>query len=277
MWGPYFCMGAYTCDVVVLIKIDMVCLFGMHTYYNSNFIVLKSFVNCTDIPDPVGVRAEVAADNTSIRVSWEWSHQGVVPMCVDLVRVHYQPEGGSLMMYTVDSTTATSATLPNLQCNTKYTIWVHARGGQIDKTSITIVVSLPARGMSLTMCMCISVEFIIVHITAPHLVPPTPTEVTVQLMDASSIRVAWQWTSSGPAPNCLNTTTVTYRPEGGGESSLQLSDPAATETILTGLQYNTNYSITVVATAGEHRREGEATIVLPQQGTQIYLHTINLG
>ena len=112
----------------------------------------------------------------------------------------------------------------------------------------------------------------IVYITAPHIVPPTPTEVTVQLMDASSIRVEWQWASAGPAPNCLNTTTVTYSPEGGGESSLQLSDPAATETILTGLQYNTNYSITVVATAGEHRREGEATIVLPQQGT----HTINL-
>jgi len=72
-------------------------------------------------------------------------------MCVDLVRVHYQHEGGSLMMYTVDNTTVTSVTLPYLQCNTKYTIWVHARGGQIDKTSITIVVSLPARGMSLTM------------------------------------------------------------------------------------------------------------------------------
>ena len=262
-------MGAYTCDVIVIIKIGMVCLFGMDTYL--------SFVNCTDIPDPVGVRAEVTADNTSIRVSWEWARQGV-PMCVDLVRVHYQPEGGSLMMYTVNSSTATSATLPNLQCNTKYTIWVYARGGQIDKTSITIVVSLPARGMSLTMHMCISpIEFTIVYITAPHIVLPTPTEVTVQLMDASSIRVEWQWSSSGPAPNCLNTTTVTYRPEGGGESSLQLSDPAATETILTGLQYNTNYSITVVATAGKHRREGEATIVLPQQGTQIYLHTINLG
>ena len=131
-------MGAYTCDVVVIIKIGMVCLFGMDTYYS----------NCTDIPDPVGVRAEVTAHNTSIRVTCQWSSQGV-PMYVDLVRVHYQPEGGSLMMYTVDNTTATSATLPNLQCNTKYTIWVHARGGQIDKTSIAIVVSLPARGTSL--------------------------------------------------------------------------------------------------------------------------------
>jgi len=48
---------------------------------------------------------------------------------------------------------------------------------------------------------------------------------------------------------------VTYRPEGGGESSLQLSDPAATEAILTDLQCSTSYHITVVATAGEHRRE----------------------
>ena len=72
------------------------------------------------MPILFGVRAEVTADNTSIRVSWQWSCQGVL----DLVRVHYQPEGSSLMMYTVDSITATSATLPNLQCNTNYTIWV---------------------------------------------------------------------------------------------------------------------------------------------------------
>ena len=75
-------------------------------------------------------------------------------------------------------------------------------------------------------------------------------------MNASSVRVTWRWNSSGPAPNCFNTTQVTYHPEGGGESSLQLSDPAATEAILTDLQCNTNYTITVVATAGEHRREG---------------------
>ena len=83
--------------------------------------------HCTAIPILFGVRAEVTADNTSIRVSWGWSCQGVL----DLVRVHFQPEGGCLMTYTVDSITATSATLPNLQCNTNYTIWVHARGGQI--------------------------------------------------------------------------------------------------------------------------------------------------
>ena len=78
-------------------------------------------------------------------------------------------------------------------------------------------------------------------------------------MNASTVRVAWQWTSS--APSCFNTTRVTYHPEGGGESSLQLRDPAA-ETILTGLQSNTCYTITVVATAGEHRRENVLMAVL---------------
>ena len=73
-------------------------------------------------------------------------------------------------------------------------------------------------------------------------------------MNGSSIMVAWQWTSSGPAPRCLDTTTVTYRPEGGSESSLQLNDPAENWTILTDLQCSTNYTITVVATAGGHRR-----------------------
>ena len=91
--------------------------------------------------------------------------------------------------------------------------------------------------------------------------PPIPTGVTAQFTSASSIRVTWQWTSSGSAPNCFNTTTVTYHPEGGGESSLQLSDPAATETILTDLQCNTSYTITVVATAGEHKREGVALLL----------------
>ena len=97
--------------------------------------------------------------------------------------------------------------------------------------------------------------------------PPISTNVTALLMNASSVRVAWQWTSSSPAPDCFNTTTVTYRPEGGGESSLQLSDPAATETTLTDLQCNTNYTIAVVATAGKHRRENVAiTVYLPVQG-----------
>ena len=95
---------------------------------------------------PFIVRAEVTADNTSIRVSWEWSCQGV-PMHINLVRVDYQPEGGSLMMQAVGSRIATSATLPNLQCNTKYTIWVYASGGQINTTSTPRMVSLPSRGM----------------------------------------------------------------------------------------------------------------------------------
>ena len=83
-------------------------------------------------------------------------------------------------------------------------------------------------------------------------------------MSVSSIRLAWQWTRSGPAPNCFNTTRVTYRFEGGGESSLQLSDPAATEVTLTNLRNKPCATITVVATAGEHRREG--TAFLPLQG-----------
>jgi len=90
------------------------------------------------------VSTEVTADNTSIKVSWEWSCQGV-PMY--RVRIHYQPERGSLMMYTVGSTTATSATLLNLQCNTEYTVWVQARGGQINRANTPRMVSLPARGM----------------------------------------------------------------------------------------------------------------------------------
>ena len=88
-------------------------------------------------------------------------------------------------------------------------------------------------------------------------------------MSASSVKVSWQWTRSGLAPDCFNTTTVTYRPEGGSEFSLQLSDPAATEATLTDLQCNTSYHITVVATAGEHRRESVASLVV--QGTTDYL------
>ena len=102
--------------------------------------------------------------------------------------------------------------------------------------------------------------------------PPIPTNVTAQLINASSFRVAWQWTSSGPAPDCFNTTTVTYHPEGGSESSLQLSDPAATEATLTDLQCNTNYTITVVATAGEYKTEDVAmTVSVPLQGILLHI------
>ena len=109
---------------------------------NANYVVT---CQCTDIPAPFGVKADAIADNTSIRVSWQWSCQGVL----NRVMVHYQPKGGSLMMYTVDNTAATSATLANLQCNTKYTIWVHACGGPNDASSVSRLVSLPARGRHL--------------------------------------------------------------------------------------------------------------------------------
>ena len=60
---------------------------------------------------------------------------------------------------------------------------------------------------------------------------------------------------------------MTYYPKGGSELSLQLSDPVATEGTLIDLQCNTNYTITVVATAGEHRREGVAEFPLILEGT----------
>ena len=221
-----------------------------------------------DIPTPVGVSAEANTDNTSIRMSWQWSPQGMPTCIVDLVRVHYQPEGGSLVMYTVGSTTATSATLSNLQCNTDYTVWVVASSGQTSTRSVHRMVFLPASG---TQSFVHAVNFVIItsHIIVFYYcipAPPTPTEVTVHLINTSSVRVTWQWTSSGPAPDCFNTTTVTYRSE-GGEFSLQLSDPAATTANLTGLQINMCYVITVVATAGEYRRESVARrVTLPLQG-----------
>ena len=67
-------------------------------------------------------------------------------MCLDSVRVDYQPEGGSQIMYTVDNATETSATLSNLLCNRQYTISVYAVGGKTGRRSSFTVVSLPARG-----------------------------------------------------------------------------------------------------------------------------------
>ena len=59
---------------------------------------------------------------------------------------------------------------------------------------------------------------------------------------------------------------MTYRPEGGSESSLQLSDPETTEATLTVHQNNTcnntNYTITVVATAGGHKMEDVTFLLL---------------
>ena len=103
-------------------------------------------------------------------------------------------------------------------------------------------------------------SIIVVWRTIPA--PPTPTVVTAEVMNVSSVRVAWQWTRSDPAPTCFNNTHVIYNPEGDRESSLLLRDPTATEAILTDLQNNTCYTITVVATAGEHRREGAAFLLV---------------
>ena len=137
---------------------------------NSEDLKCQTFgYHCTAIPIPVGVRAEVTAGNTIIRVSCQWSCQGVV----DFVRMDYQPEGGSLMMYTVGNTTATSATLPNLQCNTKYSIWFYARSGQINRTSSPSIVSLQTRGMYIIPILCI--VYCIVGYTIHHLQPlPLP-------------------------------------------------------------------------------------------------------
>ena len=122
------------------------------------------------------------------------------------------------------------------------------------------------------------IQFTVVRNTISPPAPPIPTNVTVEVINASSLRVAWQWISSGSAPSCFNTTTLTYRPEGGSESSsLQLSDPAATEATLTDLQCNTNYTITVVATAGEHRKESVAmTVYLPVQGIDAVKNVMNV-
>ena len=110
-------------------------------------ITLNCVCHFTDIPTPVRVTSEATADNTSIRVLWEWSRQGLL-LCLDSVVLDYRPEGNlPVLMYTVDNTTATSATLSNLQCITQYFITVSARGGVLVKMSTTSVVSLPARGI----------------------------------------------------------------------------------------------------------------------------------
>ena len=128
---------------------NMMTPLSLHRYSNccihSRSGILSSNDPLSDISTPFEVRAEVTSDNTSIRVSWQWSRQGLLT-CVDVVTVRYQPEGGSLMMYTVSNTTATSTTLPNLQCNTKYTIWVYVQSGLSNRTSVSSMISLPARG-----------------------------------------------------------------------------------------------------------------------------------
>ena len=60
------------------------------------------------------------------------------------------------MMYTVDTTTvtsSTSATLADLLCNRKYTVWVYAEGEQTGRRSVSRIVSLPARGIHFHMAV----------------------------------------------------------------------------------------------------------------------------
>ena len=97
--------------------------------------------------------------------------------------------------------------------------------------------------------------------------PPTPSEVTALVTNVSTVGVTWQWTSSGSAPDCFNTTTVIYYPDGRDELFLQLSDPAATEATLTDLQCSTNYTITVHTSSGSTDTRSERRIVsLPARG-----------
>lgn len=101
---------------------------------------------CTDVPTPVRVRAEVTADNTSIRVSWQWRILNM-SICVDLIRVYYLLPSWRGSHTVGNSTATTSAILTNLQCDTEYTIWVDASGGPTSKESSSVMVYLPARGM----------------------------------------------------------------------------------------------------------------------------------
>ena len=97
--------------------------------------------------------------------------------------------------------------------------------------------------------------------------PPTPSEVTAVVTNVSTVRVTWQWTSSGSGPDCFNTTTVIYYPDGRDESFLQLSDPAATEATLTDLQCSTNYTITVHTSSGStDTRSARRIVSLPAGG-----------
>ena len=118
---------------------------------------------------------------------------------------------------------------------------------------LLIIASLTA--ICLTLCLC-----------TPS-APPTPSEVTALVTNVSTVGVTWQWTSSGSAPDCFNTTTVIYYPDGRDELFLQLSDPAATEATLTDLQCSTNYTITVHTSSGSTDTRSECRIVsLPARG-----------
>ena len=122
-------------------------------------------------------------------------------------------------------------------------------------------------------CFTNNCMFNFVLLTSPA--PPIPTEVTAEVTNVSSVRVAWQWTSSDPAPYCFNTTAVTYRPEGDGESFLQLSDPAATEATLIDLQCSTSYTISIHTSSGStDTRSTPRTVSLPARGT-VYKYNLH--
>ena len=60
---------------------------------------------------------------------------------------------------------------------------------------------------------------------------------------------------------------MTYRPEGGSESFLLLSDPAVTEATLTDLQCGTSYTITVHTSSGStDTRSAPRTVTVPTRG-----------
>ena len=98
-------------------------------------------------------------------------------------------------------------------------------------------------------------------------------------LNVSTVRVTWQWTSSDPAPDCFNTTSVFYHPDGGDEFFLQLSDPAATEATLTDLQCSTSYTITDYTSSGStDTRSAPRIVSLPARGIftkQVHTLTFN--
>ena len=119
-------------------------------------------------------------------------------------------------MYTVSNTAAISTTLPNLQCYTVYSTWVQARHGKTDKTSVFRAVFLLEKGM----CKLSYSLLVNIYHPSPYL----------SHGDHCSVHKRF----SG-APNCFSNIRVTYLSEGASESSLKLSDPAATEVTLTDM------------------------------------------
>ena len=72
------------------------------------------------------------------------------------------------MMYTVDNTTATGATLPNLLCNTEYTVWVHASGGLNNSRSVPRMVYLKEVCLCCITCHTVTVFVPLYHHSPSH-------------------------------------------------------------------------------------------------------------